>query len=203
MLIQRELQLRSQRRGFGSMPGLRVSARLLHGRMADMTKPRPNRAGSRVPRMRARSQLVAMGRELPAQTRSLARPRPRSSVEPNFASAVTPLAPIAEPITLAPPDIPVRHPSGAIDWESEATQAAAAVLRPSKRISFGFPDRKSSLALGARSQSPAHYAGEMYRTQTGEVVVWTSDNCYLVSDPPLPGEPDFLARARITRAGCQ
>ncbi len=39
--------------------------------------------------------------------------------------------------------------------------------------------------------------------ETGEVVVWKSDHCYVVSDPPSPGEPDFLKHARVTRAGCQ
>lgn len=96
-------------------------------------------------------------------------------------------------------------PNGpAIDWNAAARRAAAAVLGRRKRKDFGFPPGgKSAITPGVPSPAtPAHYAGESDRTPDGEITEWVSARCYVVSDPPLPGEPDFLKNARITRGGC-
>lgn len=128
-------------------------------------------------------------------------PVPRPS--PGESSA--PIAPIVEPINLAPPVAPVTGASGgATDWQAAAQKAAARALEPRKRISFGFPPGgKSAITLGVPSpSSPAHHAGESDRTIDGEDTEWISDRCYVISDPPVPGEPDFLKHARVTRGGC-
>ena len=97
-------------------------------------------------------------------------------------------------------------PSGRIDWNAAARQSAAATLERGKRkrISFGFPPGgKSAITLGVPSpSSPAHYAGESDRTASGETTQWTSDRCYIVSDAPIPWEPDVMKHARVTRGGC-
>lgn len=116
-----------------------------------------------------------------------------------------PIAPLVAPITLPPPAPAITVPSGpAIDWNAAARSAAATVLGRRKRKTFGFPaGGKSAITLGVPSPAtPAHYAGESDRTPGGEVTEWVSERCYVVSDPPLPGEPDFLKSARVTRSGC-
>ncbi|MGH8290142.1 MAG: hypothetical protein ACREV7_14125 [Steroidobacteraceae bacterium] len=131
---------------------------------------------------------------------------PRTPIaRPQLGATPAPLVPLVEPITLAPPPLPVRSlRSHDIDWDVAAREAAASVLERKKRISFGFPaGGQSALTLGVpSSRSPAHHAGESYRTESGEVIQWTSDRCYLVSDPPSLAEPDFLKNARITHFGC-
>lgn len=124
---------------------------------------------------------------------------------PRLDETLVPLAPTAQPITLASPPLSVQGPSGsATDWHAAAREAAAVVLARKKRISFGFPaGSTSALTLGVPSPySPAHHAGESERTGTGEVIEWTSDRCYVISDPPSLAEPDFLKNARITHSGC-
>jgi hypothetical protein len=126
---------------------------------------------------------------------------------PQLETGATPLAPIVEPITLPLPASAsaITTPGGrAVDWEAAVGQSAAAALEHHKRISFGFPaGGKSAITLGVPSPStPAHYAGESDRTVSGQDTEWTSDRCYVVSDPPLPDEPDFLKHARISHFGC-
>jgi hypothetical protein len=144
---------------------------------------------------------------IPIRAFILTRPaRPRSPIaRPRLNE--TSVAPITEPITLAPPPpaFAVRSPSGpAIDWQAEAKRSAAKVLEPSKRISFGFPaGGKSAITLGVPSLSSPHYAGESYRTEGGEQIEWTSDHCYVVSDPPSLFLPQILQNAQPTRSVCQ
>lgn len=71
-------------------------------------------------------------------------------------------------------------------------------------MSFGFPPPgESAINLGVDPPSPAHYAGEQYRTEGGEQIYWANDRCYLVSDPPSLFEPDFLKNARLSRSVCK
>lgn len=121
------------------------------------------------------------------------------------ASSAPPIAPLVGPITLAPPAPIVTSPgSEPIDWSDAAKQAAAETLGRPPRRPFGFPPGgRSAITLGAwSSSSPAHHAGESDRSITGEDIEWTSDRCYVESDPPVPGEPDILARHRVTHSGC-
>jgi hypothetical protein len=124
--------------------------------------------------------------------------RPRLGQAPAF------LAPIPEPLAPATPALPVSRRSSEIDWNAAAREAAAAVLERKRPLSFGFPPGgQSALTLGVPSAySPAHYAGESERTATGELIEWTSDRCYVASDPPTLAEPDFLKNARTTHFGC-
>lgn len=115
-----------------------------------------------------------------------------------------PTAPIVEPITVPAPAIAPASPrSRSIDWNAAARRSAAAMLRRRRRISFGFPVRVSPIMQGIPpADRAAHHAGESDRTVSGEHIEWTSDHCYVASDPPVAGEPDFLKRARVSRAGC-
>lgn len=132
--------------------------------------------------------------------------RPRSSLaRPSFNDGSAPIETIVEPITLALPVSPATRPGGpAVDWNAAARRAASETLRPPKRMTFGFPrGGKSAITLGVPSpSSPAHYAGESDRTVNGEVTEWISARCYIISDPPPLGSPDFLKHAGVTRGGC-
>lgn len=135
------------------------------------------------------------------------RGRPRSPVaRPSRNMGSARIAPLVAPITLAPPVPAVVVPNNgpAIDWNAAARRAAAAVLGRRKHKNFGFPPGgKSAITLGVPSPAtPAHYAGESDRTVGGEVTEWISARCYITSDPPTLGDPDFLKRARVTRSGC-
>lgn len=137
----------------------------------------------------------------------LTRPaRPHSPVaRPSLSERAAPIEAIAEPITLAPPVSPaMRQNRPAVDWNAAARRAAAATLKLPKRMTFGLPPGgKSTITLGVPSPpSPAHYAGESDRTADGEVTEWISARCYIISDPPPLGSPDFLRHAGVTRSGC-
>jgi hypothetical protein len=123
---------------------------------------------------------------------------------PRLSQSRVPLAPAVEPITLALPPPPAATRDPFIDWDAAAAAAATAILERKKHRTFGFPaGGQNALTLGVPSPgSPAHYAGETYRTSTGEVIEWTSDRCYVASDPPSLAEPDFLKNASITHFGC-
>jgi hypothetical protein len=113
-------------------------------------------------------------------------------------------API-EPLTLpaiSPPDIELRGEAHApIDWLAEAGRAAeAATTAPHTRSFGGIPPAPSW--LGPTRPGPAHYAGEQYRLDTGESVVWVSDRCYIISEPAPLGMPDVLVRSRGTQMAC-
>lgn len=50
-----------------------------------------------------------------------------------------------------------------------------------------------------RERRSPHYAGEEYTDSTGSHLVWISDSCYIISDPPLPGIPRGL---NFSRTNC-
>ena len=120
---------------------------------------------------------------------------------PQLADETSPAAPL-EPPTTQPPVI--SFPIGAdtaIDWVAEARRAAAAVTGPRKVREFGRNPADSGQA--PLRSSPAHEAGEQYRTEDGAWIVWVSDHCYIVSELPPLGLPQVLARSIPTRTVCQ
>lgn len=139
--------------------------------------------------------LTAFILRRPARLRSpLARPRLKESTA----------APITEPIILPAPVFPMRSGRGPIiNWKAEAKRSVARILERKKRIGFGFPPGgESAITLGVPSAPSSHHAGESYRIGGGELIYWTTDHCYLVSDPPSPFLPEILQNARLTRPVC-
>jgi hypothetical protein len=123
------------------------------------------------------------------------RPRPQLAVE---ASPVVSL----EPPTAARPLI--GFPPGedtVIDWAAEARRAAAGVAGPHTFREFG--RTQGALSRPAPRSAPAHQAGEQYRDDTGQWIVWISDRCYLISDTPTLAMPWVLARSIPARTVCQ
>ncbi len=90
----------------------------------------------------------------------------------------------------------------AIDWAAEARRAAGGVTAPQKFREFGRTPGAGS-GQGPRRSVPAHEAGEQYRDEFGEWIVWVSDRCYLVSDTPTLAMPWVLARSIPSRVVCQ
>jgi len=114
----------------------------------------------------------------------------------------TPPAAAVEPPTTPPPVI--GFPLGAdtaIDWAAEARRAAAVVTGARKVREFGRNPADSGQA--PQRSSPAHQAGEQYRTEDGAWIVWVSDRCYIVSEVPPLGLPQVLARSIPARTVCQ
>lgn len=120
---------------------------------------------------------------------------------PQLADETSPAAPLEPPTT--PPPV-ISFPIGAdtaIDWVAEARRAAAAVTGARKVREFGRNPADSGQA--PLRSSPAHEAGEQYRTEDGAWIVWVSDHCYIVSELPPLGLPQVLARSIPTRTLCQ
>jgi hypothetical protein len=121
---------------------------------------------------------------------------------PPILTSSAPISPV-EPPALPPPRISVQ--SGAdtsIDWDSEARRAAGAAMGPPHPREFGRTPEAPSW-LGPTRPPTGHQAGEQYRSDTGDWIVWVSDRCYIVSGVPPLGAPDVLARSIPTRTVCE
>ena len=100
----------------------------------------------------------------------------------------------------------MNFPTGvdtSIDWSAEARRAAAAVTSAPHVREFGETPKAGRLWEPPLHPAPAHQAGEQYRSEDGEWIVWVSDRCYIVSGVPPLGLPDILARSIPTRTVCQ
>jgi hypothetical protein len=139
--------------------------------------------------------LIFLSAPLPPVAPSNRRP-------PQLADETSSEAPVEPPTT--PPPV-ISFPIGAdtpIDWVAEARRAAAAVTGAHRAREFGQIPKADSGQAPLRL-SPAHEAGEQYRTGDGGWVVWVSDRCYIVSEVPPLGLPQVLARSIPTRTVCQ
>ncbi len=117
----------------------------------------------------------------------------------NKTSAAAPVEPPTTPPAVI--SVPIEADT-AIDWVAEARRAAAAVTGTHRVREFGrIPKADSGRA--PRRSSPAHEAGEQYRTEDGTWIVWVSDRCYIVSEVPPLGLPPILARSIPARTVCQ
>ena len=134
-----------------------------------------------------------------------ARPPPATSSNPRrpqVAHKTSPAAPLEPPTPLP---AAINFPLGAdtvIDWAAEARRAAAGVTGAHNVREFGRTPGAGSGHAPQRS-SPAHAAGEQYRTADGAWIVWVSDRCYIVSEVPPLGLPQVLARSIPARRVCQ
>lgn len=121
---------------------------------------------------------------------------------PQVADEPSPVEPVEPPTT--PPPV-ISFPLGAdtaIDWVAEARRAAAGVMGAHNVRKFGEIPKADS-GQGPPRSPPAHQAGEQYRGEYGEWIVWVSDRCYIISDTPTLGLPEVLARSIPTRTVCQ
>jgi hypothetical protein len=115
-----------------------------------------------------------------------------------------PQLPLAAPATASPitaaPSPTSSAPRASVDWMSELHSAAAEVnldRAGQGRATDEAPSKPQSLWA-----QPLHHAGEQYTLETGESVVWVSDRCFLVSEPPTLGTPNAFAHLALTHAQC-
>jgi len=112
---------------------------------------------------------------------------PRTSVE-----ALAPIEPSAAAMSVAPAGAP-------IDWWKEGERV---VRERTRAAAPPVQDGRIDLHIESSRDAPAHHAGESYRDEYGDAVVWVSEKCYIESAPPLPGTPPVFAAARTTRTVC-
>jgi hypothetical protein len=92
----------------------------------------------------------------------------------------------------------VTRPS--VDWMSELSSVAADVAAvPALR---GGPGGATPPKSGSWWAPPLHAVGEQYRLSTGELVVWVSAHCFLVSELPPLGTPNSSAHMGLTHTQC-
>jgi hypothetical protein len=100
------------------------------------------------------------------------------------------LQPINTRIDSMPPHLPipdsVESPSNTpwrgIDWAAEAQREGTAITQtPPKATEFGQLPHGDDEGKALRPP-PAHYAGQQYRDEFGESIVWVSNRCYIVSE---------------------
>jgi hypothetical protein len=76
---------------------------------------------------------------------------------------------------------PSNTPGRGIDWAAEAQRESIAITQPAKVTEFGQLPHGEDDGKALQS-TPAHYAGQQYRDEFGESIVWVSNGCYLVSE---------------------
>jgi hypothetical protein len=133
------------------------------------------------------------------------RPPPPTKVKPKRPSAIQPAQlPLVAPETASSitttPGLTSSAPQATVDWMSQLHSAAADVnldRAGQGRAIDEAPSKPRSLW-----PLPLHHAGEHYTLKTGELVVWVSDRCFVVSEPPSLGTPNAFAHLNLTHTQC-
>jgi hypothetical protein len=130
---------------------------------------------------------------------------PPAKVKPKSPSAIaSPLVPLRAPEALSPititPSASASAPQSNVDWMSELRNTAADAIKD--RTGPGKPTDDAPSTPDSLWPAPLHHAGEQYTLETGELVVWVSDSCYMVSEPPLAGTPNAFAHLALTHTQC-
>jgi hypothetical protein len=93
--------------------------------------------------------------------------------------------------------------SKSVDWAAEARIVAAAGSAGAPHRPFGshVPSGTASSPGAGPSPSPAHKAGDQYRTENGDWVVFVTKNCYQISSP-IPNLFSSILRAVPLQTHC-
>jgi len=83
---------------------------------------------------------------------------------------------------------PSDAPAPVVDWAAEAQREGTAITDPPKAREFGQITHADAEGKALQS-APARHAGEQYRDELGQSIVWVSDRCYLVSESAPLGVP--------------
>jgi hypothetical protein len=124
--------------------------------------------------------------------------KPRKSAALARPNLQAPATEAALPITAAPDSTPGKS---AIDWASALSKAAGDIVGSQSRSGAsvtGAPPKPDSLWTPR-----THSYGEQYKLNTGELVVWVSDHCFVVAEPALAGTPNAFAHAALTHTQCE
>jgi hypothetical protein len=130
---------------------------------------------------------------------------PPTKIKPKRPSALQPAqVPLPVPETLSPltttPGATSSSPESAVDWVSALHSAAADAM--TDRTGRGGATGEAPNEPHSLWAPPQHHAGEQYTLSTGELIVWVSDRCYLVSEPPALGMPNAFAHLALTHTQC-
>ena len=98
------------------------------------------------------------------------------------------------------PESPISEAASPIDWMGEAHRTAADLV-DAEAAAHGAPAAAAPNSQGTAAST--HYAGEQYTLPTGETLIWLSDRCYMVSDPPDPSSPNALVHLAQSRTTCR
>jgi hypothetical protein len=110
-----------------------------------------------------------------------------------------PASETVSPITTTPGPTS-SAPQSTVDWMSELHSVAADAN--SDRAGQGRATGKAASQPDSLWPQPLHHAGDQYTLETGELVVWVSDRCFLVSEPPTLGTPNAFAHLALTHTQC-
>jgi hypothetical protein len=80
-------------------------------------------------------------------------------------------------------------PAPAIDWAAEAHREGTAITQTPTVTEFGQIPHAEGEGKALPSAPAQHYAGQQYRDEFGESIVWVSERCYLVSESAPPDLP--------------
>jgi hypothetical protein len=124
-------------------------------------------------------------------------------VEPQRSRALTSIVP--EPILQPPPILDDGSNSEAqsrapTNWAEEGRRVIGRFAEE-EAAKLRQKEEEAARRQSKTPSAPKHFAGENYSSPTRKVV-WINDRCYVESEAPPPGTPDFLARARISRTAC-
>jgi hypothetical protein len=108
--------------------------------------------------------------------------RPGSPLEGSF-KEFNVAAPTLPSLTLVPIVSSEDDSSNSVDWAAEARIVAAASAAGVPHRPFGshVPSGTASSPGAGPSSSPEHKAGDQYRTENGDWVVFVTKNCYQIS----------------------
>jgi len=85
-------------------------------------------------------------------------------------------------LTLSPELVPAVGTFGVpIDWVDQAHTVADSIVANTDAHEGGSPPDLTAQQKSIFPEPPAHHAGEQHRLDTGEWIVFISDNCYQIS----------------------
>jgi hypothetical protein len=90
-------------------------------------------------------------------------------------------------LSLSPELVPAAGSFGVpIDWADQAHTVATSMVANTDAAESGLAPDLAAPRKSVFPDPPAHHAGEQHRLDTGEWIVFISDNCYQISTPTLP-----------------
>lgn len=92
-------------------------------------------------------------------------------------------------------------PQQSIDWADEAAREADALGSNTITLPKSSDKTPPRPVLSPFAPPPTHHAGDSYRNESGETIVWISDKCYQASGQLLT-VPDVMAHAMLPRTVC-
>lgn len=90
--------------------------------------------------------------------------------------------------------------AASVNWWAEADRVVAGIAEASGRgvVARGHDPMTGSPQL----DGPVHKSGESYVDQYGDRIVWLSERCYIISEPPPLGTSAILANVQSSRTTC-